>query len=116
MKAQKAMSLDKLPMWAQEIVAFVKEAGVISLAVIVVAFYLGQQAGWIGDVSLKGHQELAMLAQHQTEILIENQRILKSLMELNEKNGKSFMVLARGICLSVTVTKDIEARCLGGLP
>jgi len=110
------MTRDDLPSWSKEMISIVKEAGAIGLAVMVVAFYLGQQAGWIGDVSLKGHQELAVLAQHQTEILIENQRILKSLMELNEKNGKSFMVLARGICLSVTVTKDIEARCLGGLP
>ena len=110
------MTPDDLPSWSKEMISIIKEAGAIGLAVMVVAFYLGQQAGWIGDVSLKGHQELAVLAQHQTEILIENQRILKSLMELNEKNGKSFMVLARGICLSVTVTKDIEARCLGGLP
>ena len=110
------MSLDKLPMWAQEIVAFVKEAGVISLAVLVVAFYLGQQAGWIGDVNMQGHQELAAMAQKQTDILLENQRIMKALVELNEKNGKSFMILARGICLSVTNKQDVEARCLGGLP
>ena len=110
------MTPDDLPSWSKEMISIIKEAGAIGLAVMVVAFYLGQQAGWIGDVSLKGHQELAVLAQHQTEILIENQRILKSLMELNEKNGKSFMILARGICLSVTVTKDVEARCLAGIP
>jgi len=110
------MTPDDLPSWSKEMISIIKEAGAIGLAVMVVAFYLGQQAGWIGDVSLKGHQELAVLAQHQTEILIENQRILKSLMELNEKNAKSFMILARGICLSVTVTKDVEARCLAGIP
>jgi len=110
------MTRDDLPSWSKEMISIIKEAGAIGLAVMVVAFYLGQQAGWIGDVSLKGHQELAVLAQHQTEILIENQRILKSLMELNEKNAKSFMILARGICLSVTVTKDVEARCLAGIP
>ena len=110
------MTPDDLPSWSKEMISIVKEAGAIGLAIMVVAFYLGQQAGWIGDVSLKGHQELAVLAQHQTEILIENQRILKSLMELNEKNAKSFIILARGICLSVTVTKDVEARCLAGIP
>ena len=110
------MTRDDLPSWSKEMISIVKEAGAIGLAVMVVAFYLGQQAGWIGDVSLQGHQELAVLAQHQTEILVENQRILKSLMELNEKNGKSFMILARGICLSVTVQHDVEARCLGELP
>jgi hypothetical protein len=107
---------DTLPTWAKETISVVKETGAIGLACLVVAFYLGQQAGWIGDVSMQGHHDLAVLAQSQTDILNENQRILKSLMESNEKNAKSFMVLARGICLSVTVSKDIEARCLGGLP
>jgi hypothetical protein len=105
-----------MPTWARETINIVKETGAIGLACLVVAFYLGQQAGWIGDVSIQGHHDLALLSQRQTEILTENQRILKSLMESNEKNSRSFMVLARGICLSVTVSKDIETRCLGGLP
>lgn len=110
------MTTDNLPTWAKETINIVKEAGAIGLACLVVAFYLGQQAGWIGDVSIQGHHDLAVLSQRQTDILLENQRIMKTLVELNEKNGKSFMVLARGICLSVTNKVDIESRCLGGLP
>jgi hypothetical protein len=110
------VNADNLPIWTRDVIAIIRETGAIGLACIVVAFYLGQQAGWIGDISVQGHHELAAMSQRQTEILSENQRILKSIVDNNERNSKSFIVLARGICLSVTISKDIEARCLAGMP
>lgn len=108
------MSLDQLPVWAQELVVFIKEAGAIGLAILVVAFYLAQQAGWVGNVDRLDHKDIVLELQRQTIVLVENQRIVKELVITTNDNQRSFTVLARGICLSVTQTKDIEARCLAG--
>ena len=107
------MSVEKFPIWAQELIALIKEAGAIGLAFIVVAFYLAQQAGWIGNVDRQEHRELIIETQRQTVILKDNQRVITDLVNQSRANQEAFVTLARGICISVTKTMDIERRCLG---
>ena len=108
------MSVDKFPIWAQEVLAVIKEAGAIGLAIMVVFFYLGQQAGWIGNVDRQEHRELIIETQRQTVILRDNQRVITDLVNQSRANQEAFVTLARGICISVTKSIDIERRCLGG--
>lgn len=108
-----ALRLNTFPVWAQEIIAIIKEAGAIGLAIIVVSFYLAQQAGWVGNVDRQEHRELIIETQRQTIVLKENQRIIGELVSQSRANQLAFVQLARGICISVTKTNDIERRCLG---
>ena len=107
------MSIEKLPIWAQEIISVIKEAGAIGLAILVVSFYMAQQAGWIGNIDRQEHRELIIEAQRQTVIIRDNQRVLTELVQQSRANQEAFVTLARGICISVTKSSDIERRCLG---
>lgn len=102
-----------LPEIVGKIIIVVKEAGAIGLAIIIVCFYLGQQAGWISNVDRAEHQTLIEETKRQTFLLADNQRILKELVEQSRANQGAFLQVARGICISVTKSFDIERRCLG---
>lgn len=106
------MRLNAFPVWAQELIALIKEAGAIGLAIIVVSFYLAQQAGWIGNIDRQEHRELIIETQRQTVILKDNQRVIEILINQSRENQDAFIMLARGICISVTKTSLIEQRCL----
>ena len=107
------MSVEKFPVWAQEMIAVIKEAGAIGLAILVVSFYLAQQAGWIGNIDREQHKELIIETQRQTVILKDNQRVITELVQQSRANQEAFVTLARGICISVTKSSEIERRCLG---
>lgn len=106
------MSLIDMPINVQRSVTAIKEAGALGLAIIIVCFYLGQQAGVIGNVDRNEHTALYEETKKQTIILIDNQKLLLSIVESTHINQIAFVQLARGICISVTKTADIEARCL----
>lgn len=106
------MSMIDLPVNVQRSVTAIKEAGALGIAIIIVCFYLGQQAGLIGNVDRSDHTALYEETKRQTIILMDNQRLLLSIVESTHVNQVAFVQLARGICISVTKTADIEARCL----
>ena len=108
------MSIIDLPVNVQRSVAAIKEAGAVGLAIIIVCFYLGQQAGLIGNIERTEHMLLMDETKRQTVILTENQKLLSAIIESSRSNQVAFVQLARGICISVTKTTDIEMRCLAG--
>lgn len=112
-KEEHSLRINAFPVWAQQVIALVKEAGAIGLAIMVVGFYMAQQAGWIGNVDRLEHRELIIETQRQTTILKDNQRIISEMVTQSRDNHEAFVQLARGICISVTKTSDIERRCLG---
>lgn len=113
MKGLMLMSVDDLPLKTQKALAIIKEAGAIGLAVIIVGFYLGQQAGLIGNIDRVDHAQLITETQRQTVLLIQNQRSMQEVLDQMKGNNIAFLQLARGICISVTKTSEIEKRCLG---
>ena len=104
---------EPLPLQARAIVAWIKELGTTGIAVLLVAFYLGQQSGWIPNIEREDHRLIKEETLAQTMILKENQRLMAVSIEQARMNQESLSQLARGICISVTKTSEIERRCLG---
>ena len=107
---------EPLPIQARAVVAWIKELGTTGIAVLLVAFYLGQQAGWIPNIDRDDHHLIKNETIAQTIILRENQRLMAVSIEQARINQESLSQLARGICISVTKTSEIERRCLGQDP
>lgn len=97
---------------AQTVLAYVDKAGTAGIALMMVAFYLGQQAGWVPNVDRMDHTALMRETQQQNLLLQSNQELLKEIVRQARGNQIAFVQLARGICISVTKTSEIERRCL----
>lgn len=112
-KADGKTTLTSLPQWVQDAVAIIKEAGAIGLAILVVAFYLGQQAGWIPDTDRADHVELLSETKRQTAIINQNQDMLKRQVDQMERMQQAIMSVARGVCYQAT-KGDAEkyAQCM----
>lgn len=101
-KVEDRHTLTSLPQWVQDAVAIVKEAGAIGLAILVVAFYLGQQAGWIPDTNRADHVALMDETRRQTSLINQNQDMLKRQVEQMQNTQQAIMSMARGVCYQAT--------------
>jgi ABC-type Mn2+/Zn2+ transport system ATPase subunit len=106
--------LDKEPLsqHARTVLAYIKETGTTGIAVLMVGFDLGQAAGWIPNVDRLDHKIVLDESRAQTQMLQTNQELLKEVVRQARLNQIAFVQLARGICISVTKTSEIERRCL----
>lgn len=102
-----------LPPRAREVVAYIKETGTTGIAVLMVAFFLGQQAGWIPNVDRVDHKSLLDETAAQTIILKQNQMLVNKQIEQMSANQKAIMQLAWGVCMSVAKVKDQDKPCWG---
>lgn len=103
-----------LSLKAKVAIAYIKEAGITGIAFLMVAFYLGQQAGWISNVDRLDHKALIEETRLQTVVLNDNRRELRESLERSQANQAAFVQLARVICISSTRTPDLQQWCLGG--
>lgn len=105
--------MDELPKKSRIVIAYIKEGGITGIAFVLVAFYLGQQAGWISNVDRMDHIALIEETRAQTVILTDNQRTLRESVNQAQANQAAFMQLARVICISSARTPDLQQWCLG---
>lgn len=98
---------------AREVVAYIKETGTTGIAVLMVGFFLGQQAGWIPNVDRIDHKSLLEETAAQTIILKQNQQLVNKQIEQMSANQKAIMQLAWGVCMSVAKVKDQDKPCWG---
>lgn len=106
-------TLTSLPQWVQDAVAIIKEAGAIGLAILVVAFYLGQQAGWIPNIDRADHVELLSETKRQTTLINQNQEMLKRQVDQMQSSQEAIMSMARGVCYQATKgDPDKYAKCM----
>lgn len=112
-KLEGKSTLTSLPQWVQDAVAIIKEAGAIGLAILVVAFYLGQQAGWIPDTDRADHVELLSETKRQTSLINQNQDMLKRQVEQMQNTQQAIMSMARVVCYQATKgDPDKYAQCM----
>ena len=98
---------------AREIVAYIKETGTTGIAVLMVGFFLGQQAGWIPNVDRVDHKTLLDETAAQTVILRQNQTLMTKQIEQMTANQKAILQLAWGVCMAVAKVKDQDKQCWG---
>ena len=98
---------------AREVVAYIKETGTTGIAVLMVGFFLGQQAGWIPNVDRIDHKALLEETAAQTIILKQNQQLVNKQIEQMTANQKAILQLAWGVCMSVAKVKDQDKQCWG---
>lgn len=97
---------------AREVISYIKETGTTGLAVLLVAFYLGQAAGLVPDVHRADHLNIAEVItqtkndqikelKYQNTLLEEIQRSTTEATKLAESSNETTRALVRSMCFLI---------------
>lgn len=101
-----ATHFDNLPDWARAVAVWLKELGIIGLALLLCAYFIAKDAGWINDGTVNDHKTLIEEVRKQNEIAKAIQDVIKEQQHQLSKHLDQTERATRALCMAVS--SDVE--------